>query len=263
MQSSAAERDARVVAWLELSQGDRVLDAGCGGGELLVHLARAVGPSGEVTGADADPDALDAASRTVRAAGVADQVRLVEADLTHGAGIGGFDAVCAVAVVHHLPDPRAGVASLAARCRPGGLLVIGEGGLSPRCLPFYDGLGEPGLESRVLVARDRWFAQMRAAVPGDNPPDTSWPRLLAEVATDQVETRTFLVERTWPLDTGTLKDLRAWFAFQTDTDRARFLTPADRHALGRLLDDDDPLGLARRQDLHLLAASSVHRGRVA
>ena len=42
----------RAVDWLQLWDGVRVLDLGCGGGGSFPYLARAVGPTGSVTGVD-------------------------------------------------------------------------------------------------------------------------------------------------------------------------------------------------------------------
>lgn len=46
-----------------LRPGMRVLDVGCGAGDVTFLAARIVGPTGSVTGVDAAPRALDVADR--------------------------------------------------------------------------------------------------------------------------------------------------------------------------------------------------------
>ena len=62
-----AELIARVIAMAGLAPGDGVMDLGCGPGLLAVPFAEA---GMRVTGIDPEPDMLDAARETARAAGV-------------------------------------------------------------------------------------------------------------------------------------------------------------------------------------------------
>ncbi|MFG1806672.1 class I SAM-dependent methyltransferase [Streptomyces sp. NPDC049040] len=112
---------AAAVAALGLPPGGRVLDAGCGTARALPLLRAAVGPAGEVVGVDLTPEMLREAVRLGRRGDGA----LVEAD---GARLplrtGAFDAVLAAGLVHHLPDPAAGLRELARVTRPGGRLAL-------------------------------------------------------------------------------------------------------------------------------------------
>ncbi|GAA1580244.1 class I SAM-dependent methyltransferase [Actinoplanes couchii] len=101
--------------------GDVVLDVGCGTGRALPALSAAVGPGGRVLGLDLTPDMLAAA----RAAGRGDCADLVLADARRlPIADGAADVVFAAGLVHHLPDPVAGLRELARVTRPGGTLVI-------------------------------------------------------------------------------------------------------------------------------------------
>jgi ubiquinone/menaquinone biosynthesis C-methylase UbiE len=109
------------VAELGLSSGGRALDAGCGTGRAMPLLRALVGPAGTVVGLDLTPEML----REAVALGRAEAGPLVEADsgrlpLRDGA----FDAVFAAGLVHHLPDPAAGLRELARTTRPGGRLAL-------------------------------------------------------------------------------------------------------------------------------------------
>jgi hypothetical protein len=64
-------------------------------------------------------------------------------------------------VVHHLPDQQATLNDMVTRLAPEGRLVLGEGELGGRSLPWDLGVGEPGLELRLGAAQERWFAAMR------------------------------------------------------------------------------------------------------
>ncbi|MDY7091096.1 MAG: methyltransferase domain-containing protein [Actinomycetota bacterium] len=101
--------------------GDLALDVGCGTGRALPALAAAVGPTGRVIGLDCTPAMLTEA----RANGRDSSAGLIQADarrLPLPAAVAGL--VFAAGLVHHLPDPDAGLAELARVTRPGGRLVL-------------------------------------------------------------------------------------------------------------------------------------------
>jgi 2-polyprenyl-6-hydroxyphenyl methylase / 3-demethylubiquinone-9 3-methyltransferase len=97
--------------------GQRVLDAGCGGGLVSKGLAAA---GASVVGVDISVPSLEVAGRAVRGgfhpvAGALE--RLPFAD-------GSFDAIVAADVLEHLPDLPAAVAELARLLAPGGRLLF-------------------------------------------------------------------------------------------------------------------------------------------
>ena len=112
-----------------LGSGDRVLDIGCGPGELVVLLAR----SGcQVTGIDVSPQMLRQAAHRVQEAGVADRVSLREvgaAELDTAFPAASFDAVVSTLVFSELsPDEMVYTLSECRRIlkREGLLLVADE-----------------------------------------------------------------------------------------------------------------------------------------
>jgi SAM-dependent methyltransferase len=79
--------------WLGHDPGQRVLNAMCGSGTLLIERA-AAGPAARLVGVDHDPRALDAARANLDAAGV--EAELLRADATAAPfPDGGFDVVAA------------------------------------------------------------------------------------------------------------------------------------------------------------------------
>ena len=104
-----------------LPRGGVVLDIGCGSGRALPPLRQAVGPGGAVIALDLTPEMLAAA----RPRSVSARAALVHADArTLPLADASADAIFAAGLVHHLPDPEAGLRELARVTRPGGRLVL-------------------------------------------------------------------------------------------------------------------------------------------
>ncbi|KAI9002991.1 methyltransferase [Hyaloraphidium curvatum] len=120
------EAQAVTARWLEeagLAPGDRVLDVGCGPGNVTGLLLARVGGAGAVVGLDRH-DGLLAAARARHG----DRATFVAADLLQPlpAELGTFDAVVARRVLMYLPDPAAVLRRLLALLRPGGLVFVQE-----------------------------------------------------------------------------------------------------------------------------------------
>jgi SAM-dependent methyltransferase len=104
-------------------QNIRILDAGCGTGvgtEYLAHL----NPQASVTAIDLSAGALAVAKERCQRSG-ANRVEFHHLSLYDAAQLPGeFDLINCVGVLHHLPDPKRGIQSLAAKLAPGGLIHI-------------------------------------------------------------------------------------------------------------------------------------------
>jgi cyclopropane fatty-acyl-phospholipid synthase-like methyltransferase len=70
----------RLLRAAGVDEGMRVLDVGCGAGDVSILAAQVVGPTGSVVGIDRSPEAVDLALGRVAAAG-ASTVDIVQADL--------------------------------------------------------------------------------------------------------------------------------------------------------------------------------------
>lgn len=92
----------------------RVLDAGCGIGDIGVRIAEELGS--HVVAVDTSPRMVQIAKERGLEASLADVQQLPFAD-------GEFDCVLAAWVIYHVPDRQAAISELARVLRPGGRLV--------------------------------------------------------------------------------------------------------------------------------------------
>jgi len=122
----------------------RIIDVGCGTGQMAIYLARA---DRTVVGADLSRASLRLGAEAARRFGVA-CVHFLQTDLHHpGLREASFDVVFSSGVVHHTPDPRAAFGRLARLARPGGTIVLG----------VYNAFARVPLRLRRLVGRATRF----------------------------------------------------------------------------------------------------------
>jgi ubiquinone/menaquinone biosynthesis C-methylase UbiE len=108
-----------------LAPGMRVLDAGCGMGDVSLIAAELVSPSGEVVAVDRDPAVLERARTRCAELGEAG-ISFVEVDLHHLPDLGTFDALVGRLVLMYAPDPEALLRDLVRHLRPGGIVAFQE-----------------------------------------------------------------------------------------------------------------------------------------
>ncbi len=114
------DAQALVVAAIREVTPRRVLEAGCGWGELAARIADEL--SAEVVAIDLSPRMVELARQRGVDARVGDVQELPFDD-------GEFDCVTANWMLYHVPDLNCGLAELARVLRPGGRLVAATNGL--------------------------------------------------------------------------------------------------------------------------------------
>jgi len=113
---------AAVMDAVGVGTGERVLDVGCGTGQTTIELARRVGASGGVIGADISAPMLARARERARDAG-ARHVEFANADAqTHRFEPGSVDVVFSRFGVMFFADPAGAFANLCSVLRPAGRL---------------------------------------------------------------------------------------------------------------------------------------------
>lgn len=108
-----------------IEAGMRVLDVGCGLGDVTLQAVRLVGSAGHVIGVDVNEDALTAARQRAKNSGL-DNVTFIQAEIPAIPVDGLVDAVIGRLILMHLKDPAATVRALRALVRPGGIISFQE-----------------------------------------------------------------------------------------------------------------------------------------
>ncbi|HSX98863.1 MAG TPA: methyltransferase [Streptomyces sp.] len=255
-----APLNRRAAAWVATRQPEPglVVDVGSGPGVVTCLLADTF-PGARVVALDGSGPLLERARARAGRLGLADRFDTLEAELPRGLDDLAYpaDLLWASRSLHHLGDQRAALAAFARRLAPGGTLALVEGGLPSRFLPRDIGIGRPGLQSRLDAAEDRWFGEMRAALPGSVPETEDWPGLLTAAGLRDVTSRTFLLDLPAPVP----EAARAYAVASFQRGRgilADLLDATDLATVDRLLDPDDKASLHHRTDLFVLAAHTVH-----
>nr|WP_026363219.1 class I SAM-dependent methyltransferase [Methylopila sp. M107] len=109
-----------------ISEGMRVLDVGCGAGDVAMLAGRLVGPSGTVLAIDRSEEALAVAARRAAAKGLG-QIEFAKRDIADLAADGErFDAVTGRFLLLHFADPTPILRGVASLLKPGGVVAFAE-----------------------------------------------------------------------------------------------------------------------------------------
>jgi 2-polyprenyl-3-methyl-5-hydroxy-6-metoxy-1,4-benzoquinol methylase len=108
-----------------IGAGMRVLDVGCGAGDVSFLLARMVGPSGAVIGIDRSEDAVAMATARAQAMGLA-QVSFSQGELEDISLDQPVDAAVGRFVLMYSADPAVSLRRIAANVRAGGIVAFQE-----------------------------------------------------------------------------------------------------------------------------------------
>jgi SAM-dependent methyltransferase len=260
--SCVAPELRQAIASLGLTQGMRVLDAGCGTGEALLWLCEAVAPHGTIVGIDlAEAHVCAARAYASSQATSSGQVTVLQANVMHPPlAPQSFDLVWSVNTINHLREPLEGVRVLTSLLSPGGRIAVGQSSLLPEMFFAWDSrLERLTIEAVYRYYRDRYGLTERALA------DTrSIVGLLRRAALRNVRVQTFVIERVSPLNEADEAYLLEAIFRGTWGERLRpYLSGEDYEELTALCDPTHPAFALRRTDFHFLQTFTLAIGQVA
>ncbi|MFQ6393617.1 class I SAM-dependent methyltransferase [Nocardia sp. KC 131] len=251
-----AEHIASITAWLPIETSpSRILDLGAGTGAGTLALLERF-PEAEVTAVDLSANHLYRLQEKASAAGVADRVRVVRADLdtAQWPELGTPELVWASAAMHHMADPGRALRQVHDLLAPGGLFAVVELAGFPRFLPEDAPEQAPGLEERCHAALGHHDAEQLPHRGAD------WGSELAKAGFTVEGQRTITVDigppHTDAVGRYALSSLR-----RIRGAGASALAAADLAALDQLLDHDSPHSILRRNDLTVRTERTVWAAR--
>lgn len=126
MSINLSDFTTRLLIDAGIRQGMRILDVGCGSGDVSFLLCDLVGRSGEIIGVDHDADSI-ANARQRAAAHDHPSLSFLKSELLGLQGsVGTFDAIVGRRVLMYQRDAVATIRALSRYLRPGGVMVFQE-----------------------------------------------------------------------------------------------------------------------------------------
>jgi SAM-dependent methyltransferase len=253
--AEAAEAVARVCRVAEITVR-RILDIGSGPGVVACELARRF-PDATVVAADGAEPLLHRAAARAQAAGLSGRVQTDLVDLPDGVeSLGHADVIWMAMVLHHIGDEAAMLRRLRTLLEPRGVLALAEHGDPLRFLSEGAEPCPPGFTDRLAALEAEWLAAMRAGLPGSTP-SAGYRSMLGAAGFTVLLDRVVHVRPAVPLADAPrklilsrLRRMEELFAGQLDA--------ADRAALAVLVNEEDPHGVVRRDDVFLDASRHVY-----
>jgi SAM-dependent methyltransferase len=139
---------AAAIELLSAQPGQRLIDVGCGSGEVTHLLAGCVGPTGSVTGIDPSETMLREARRRHTADAQAPLEFSVGDASQLDLGDRSVDGAYSERVFQHLQDPATAMAELVRVTKPGGRIVVVDTDWGMHAIEGAD----PALTDRVISA---------------------------------------------------------------------------------------------------------------
>ncbi|HEX4193040.1 MAG TPA: tetratricopeptide repeat protein [Stellaceae bacterium] len=239
----------------DFGTGIRVLVAGCGTGDSVMSLGEQLRDTpSEIVALDLSSASIEIASARAAVRGLSN-VRFVNASLLEAPqlGLGAFDYITCLGVLHHLPDPDAGLRALEA-------VLVPEGGMG---LMVY---GLPG-RAHIYAMQDL----LRGLTAGID--DRAQKLAIArDVLSNLPPTNPFRLREGWDnIQAGYLKDdTNLWDTLLHEQDRAYtasgvrvFLAGAGLHLQGWGTYKAAPATCSLQYDLDLFISNPAERARLA
>lgn len=156
----------RILSAADIRAQDRILDLGCGIGNILIALAERIEFAQPAHGVDVSPDLIRIGEHETARAGLQDRITLQVASATHlPFDEGSFDVVLTSHVLKHLDDEALLVSfrEVARVLRPGGRFLLWEFDKSPRSALLFWSARLSGLPPPFELRTVSEFSQKLAA----------------------------------------------------------------------------------------------------
>jgi ubiquinone/menaquinone biosynthesis C-methylase UbiE len=159
----------QTVRLAQIQPGERVLEVGCGTGDVALLARAAAGPAGAVVGIDPSPEMIARAQQKAarRRVGIDYRVGVIENLELPSAS---FDIVLSSLMMHHLPErlKHEGLAEIRRVLKPGGRLLVVDvtppttrQGRLMRTLALHGG-ARTGAKDLPALLRDSGFTRIEA-----------------------------------------------------------------------------------------------------
>lgn len=249
----AAPELAQAIGGLGLCGDMRLLDAGCGTGEVLQRLRDSAGPHAQVLGIDLSAAHVRAARETVDGSITVLQGDLLTAPLARAS----FDFIWSANTLNHLHDPVAGLRRLVTLLRTRGRVAIGQSSLLPELYFAWDSR----LERLTREAVRRYYEHRYGLAEHDLAGTRNLLGWMHGADLRKIAVRTLIIERTAPLEPAAREYLLAGIFRGTWGERLRpYLEPRDYDALCGLCAPDDPGFALQRRDFHFIQTFTLAVG---
>ena len=175
------ELTERLFVAAGIEQGMRVLDIGCGAGDVSFLVARLIGPRGCVVGVDRSPAAIASARSRAAEAGLKN-ITFVENEFLSFSSSFQFDAAVGRFILIYQPNPIAVLRHALSYLRPAGVLVFQETDCSR---------WPPGrlFDSPLLARVSEWFKQSYNALGAEMQMGMKLPAVFQEAGLPVPDTR--------------------------------------------------------------------------
>ncbi|WP_419801483.1 class I SAM-dependent methyltransferase [Mucilaginibacter sp.] len=131
MTSIGEDITRKLIEIADIRPGSKVLDLGCGDGNVTFLLSDYIGADGIVVGIDSNENAIDRAKKKSKELGLSN-IYFYVVDLTKDVKIKhfNFDAIIVRRVLMYLPNPQKTIATAIELLVPGGLFLVQENNIS-------------------------------------------------------------------------------------------------------------------------------------
>lgn len=249
---AAPELKAAIDA-LKLAAGARVLDAGCGSGDALTWLHAAVQPGGTVLGVDVSQPHVEAAQRRAVAG-----ISVCQGDICAlPVDAHSLDLIWSCNAINHVHDPLPVLKDWQHCLRPEGQVALGQSSFLPDMLFAWDAR----LERLVNEAVRHYYRDRYRLTEASLGAIRALFGLLKRAGFLRVTAKTFIIERTFPLDCEAVNYLqRAIFQGTFSEKLAGYLDASDYAELSRLMDPKHAEYALHRPDFHFLQTFTLVTG---